>query len=112
MEEGLSLRELAQASGHSRHSVKDALVHFGISIRDRDQSGQRRGQIPFGCRMVRGQLVKHKSERKVIDEMKAMRVAGGSFRKIAAAMRDRGVKTKNGGKWQASIVMKILKRSE
>ena len=82
---------------------------FGL---ERQDEGQRlKGQIPYGWRSLKGLLVEHLGEQKIIVEMAARRADGASFGDLVDWLNGNGVKTKNGaGKWDRPTVYKMLKR--
>lgn len=69
-----------------------------------------KGQVPYGWRIVNGQLVPHKGEQEIIAKLAELRQTGMSYGTLANWLNENGVKTKNGGKWDRPTVYKILKR--
>lgn len=64
---------------------------------------------PFGFDRQGDALVSSGEEQQVIQRIQAWRTEGWSLRRIAAALNEAGVATKNGGRrWYASTVGKIL----
>ena len=62
----------------------------------------------FGFDVVDGKLIPNLQEQRVIEEMKQLREQGLSYNRIAEYLRQKGVPTKRGGRWDASTVKKIL----
>ncbi len=78
------------------------------------RNGERTGGIPYGFRVADDgvQLVAIESEQVIIAEIRAMRQAGKSYRKIADELTGRGVPTKKGrGDWKHSAVARIVGRN-
>jgi site-specific DNA recombinase len=91
-------------------------------IRDRTKAAmnhkRRNGErisrlIPFGFRLESDgkTLVPDPIEQAALGEMRDMRLAGLSYRDIAARLNTAGVKSKEGRPWQNNSVRLILKRS-
>lgn len=109
--EGLSPRQIAQLSSSSKTSVVTHLRKTGIPLRGTGGS-YRPGQVPFGKRLAKGQLVDNKGELEILNRMMRFRSEGLSYWRIAEMLNLWGVKTKTpGARWQAATVMKMLKRS-
>jgi site-specific DNA recombinase len=70
-------------------------------------------RIPFGFRLeANGKtLVPEPEEQAAIRDMRTLRQNGGSYREIASALNERGIKSRQGGAWQHNSVRLILKRS-
>lgn len=64
-----------------------------------------------GYRAVRGRLVEDKKEIRVVDEVRRLATAGHSLRRICAATKAAGHKTKRGGRWRPSTVQAIFWRT-
>lgn len=71
-----------------------------------------RGQVPFGWRNVRGLLKPHKGEQKTLDELWRLRQAGKSYRNLVDWLISKGIRTKNGGKWDRPTVFSLIKRAQ
>ncbi len=65
------------------------------------------GNIPFGFDEVNGKLVKNAEEQAITEEIKNLRSKGFSLRKIAEALNQRGIATKNGKTWTATQIQRI-----
>jgi len=73
--------------------------------------GERTGQIPFGFNLSADgiQLVPNPSEQDALQVMRAMRLAGDSYRTIGAHLVTSGVLTKRGGvRWDPRTVKSVL----
>jgi hypothetical protein len=111
LEERLSAKQIASLIFSARSSVINHLRALNIPIRREDEQRQLRpGQHRYGERLSSGQVVSHKGELKIIQQMVQMRRRGLSYRAIAQALQVQGTPTKNRtSKWHATTVMKILK---
>jgi hypothetical protein len=107
--EGANLAYIADLAGVSKTTVKDRVNLFGLK---RSADRQRlRGQVPYGWRLVKGKLVEHLGEQKIIGQMVLKRDEGASYGDLVDWLNGDSVKTKNGvGKWDRPTVYKILKR--
>jgi len=79
------------------------------------QQGQRISRhIPFGFNLGPDgrQLVRNAREQRVIQRIIDQRSEGDSYRAIAERLNRRRVKTKNGGRWHAKVIMDICRRAE
>jgi len=95
----------------SASTIAKYLLEVGIEPRAERLPRQRRGQIPFGMKLRKGQLVPHKGEQLVNAKLAEMREGGASFRQFVNWLNDKGIKTKNRAKrWDRPTVYKILKR--
>ena len=65
------------------------------------------GNTPFGFNVINGKLVKNEEEQAIIDEIKNLKNKGLSLRKIAEALNERGIATKNGKTWTATQIQRI-----
>jgi hypothetical protein len=66
------------------------------------------GQVPFGYKAVNGTLQEDPLEQFVLRQMKQMREDGATLSSIASFLKDSGIPTKNGGRWQSNTVNQIL----
>ena len=107
--EGANLAYIADLAGVSKTTVKDRVKSFGL--KRQDEGSRLRGQVPYGWRLLKGKLVEHLGEQKIIVQMAARRADGASYGDLVDWLNGDGVKTKNGvGKWDRPTVYKILKR--
>jgi len=65
------------------------------------------GLVPYGSRLVDGDLVPDQSEQAVIAAVTELRAAGLSLRAIGALLEKRGLKTRNGGSWKPQVIANI-----
>src|SRR6056297_2626102 len=82
LSEGLSASQIAREISSARSTVSAHLVEFEIEA-DKNEKYGNKGQLGFGERLVKGQVIPHKGELTIINEMSAMRAAGASYGKIA-----------------------------
>lgn len=66
------------------------------------------GTTPLGFDREGDKLIENNDEQALLEEIKAMRTAGLSLHKIAAALNDQGIQGKKGGMWYASTVKYLL----
>ena len=66
-------------------------------------------QQPYGWKSVNGILEKEPSEWQCVEIMFHLHEGGLSLHKIAAELTQRGIPTKNGGRWFAKSISQILK---
>jgi len=104
--EGRNCNYIAKELEVSKSTVRDTVRRYGLS--KNFPGRQLKGQIPYGWKFIKGRLIEHKGEQKIIATMMELRMKGTSLRAIANFLEEYGIKTKNGGKWQASTIMKIL----
>jgi DNA invertase Pin-like site-specific DNA recombinase len=69
------------------------------------------GRPAYGQRAAQGALVPNQDESAVIDMVVAMRKDDASYREIARALADAGLKTRGGGEWNPNQVRRIALRS-
>jgi site-specific DNA recombinase len=77
----------------------------------RSQGKRISGKIPYGYDLNAGELVENKSEQASIKVMVELHRAGLSLRQIAAELEARGISTKSGAAWSATVIRGILKRA-
>ncbi len=106
-----SIARIAHEQLCAKSTVSKYLLEFEIERRTEHLPSQRRGQIPFGMRLRKGQLMPHHGEQAVIIKLQGMRNQGKSFADLVSWHCSKGIRTKNGGKWDRPTVYKILKRS-
>ena len=103
----LVLNILASVSQWEREAIaertRDALRH-------KKALGQRVGAVPFGSRLAADgiTLEPEPAEREVMDLVADLRRTGLSIRGIVSEMNNRGVLTKEGGKWHIATVQRVL----
>ena len=72
----------------------------------------RSSQLPFGWKLVRGNLEKEHKEWRIVILMNEFRDQGKSLHKIADELTRLGIPTKNNGKWFAKTISQVLKFNE
>ena len=87
-------RQIAEEQDCSHATVLAYLEKYDIPIREYAPEVQRRGQIPYGYRLINGQLFPFIREQKVIHEMVSMRQQGDSLGEITRWLNNSGIKTK------------------
>lgn len=108
--EGLSTGQIADQIFSAKSTVSKYLKAFDIATTPTNPS--RKGQLAFGEKVSKGELRKKMTEVDVIKAIMRLHSEGYSLRQIAAWLDARKIKTKNRkGRWQATTVMKILKRA-
>jgi DNA invertase Pin-like site-specific DNA recombinase len=80
------------------------------SLKFKKAHRQAYGPVPYGWERQGDDLMPIEAEQAIIRQMKAWRQEGRSYRDIAAALNEAGIRTKAGsGKWHPSVVNKILR---
>jgi DNA invertase Pin-like site-specific DNA recombinase len=69
------------------------------------------GFVPFGQRVVDGEIVTDATETAAITRMRDLRTSGASYRSVAALLTAEGYPVRSGG-WHASMVYRALARAE
>jgi hypothetical protein len=110
--EGRSIAQIAEETFSSRATVRNALIGFGIKLRQRGKPGRRPAQVPYGYRMTDGLMVRNEVEQKVIDVVRKMAERGTSLRQICEFLSGIDVPTKKRGlRWHPEMVRRLLKRT-
>lgn len=108
---GRSIAQIAAEILSSKAAVREALIEFGIPLRQQGKPGLRPAQVPYGFKRSNGLLVPHLGEQRVIESVKKMSNDGLSYRKICDFLTSVGVPTKNQGKgWQPEMIRRVLTR--
>jgi hypothetical protein len=109
--EGRSLRQIAREFASSKTGVRTALVRFGIPLRKTGQRPRTHNNLPFGKKAVKGKVVDHKGEKRVVESVLKMHREGLSNCAIARVLTEMKIPTKQQGrKWHPEMVRQILKR--
>jgi DNA invertase Pin-like site-specific DNA recombinase len=84
-----------------------------VALRHKIAKGERVGKIRYGYDLAEDgvSLVRNEVEQAGIELMRSLRSRGDSYRAIAAELNDRGISTKEGGRWLFVSVRKILARA-
>ncbi len=107
------MNQIAREKGCVRSTVRSALIELGFKTQDRKELHCNKGQVPFGFRVVHGNLVPHNGEISAIQEMIKMKNSGASYGDIAIWLNSKQVPTKNRtGQWDRPTIYKILKKQE
>jgi hypothetical protein len=109
---GKSTKQIAREQGCAASTVSKYLYEFGFPPRTTGLPHQRKGQIPYGSRVVKGRLVEHKGEQAVIAQLIELRKQGKSFSDLVAWLEINMVRTKSKyARWDRPTVYKILQRA-
>lgn len=104
------MNQIALDRGCARSTVGAALKELGFAIRARSDLQCSKGQVPFGFRIVKGNLVAHGGEMAVLNQMAELKNTGASYGEIADWLNEQKIPTKNKAcKWERPTVYKILK---
>jgi len=107
--EGLSARQIAKEIFSSKMAVLDALVRFGIPIREAHYHHGHPSQPRFGQKYQKKKLINNREEQRAIRIIKYLRDKGLSMRHIARLLGEMKIATKNQGKrWHPEMVRRIL----
>jgi len=91
--------------------VGAALANHGFEIKARKELRCSKGQLPFGFRVVHGNLVPHRGEKEILNQMIHLRKTGASYGVVADWLNSSKIPTKNKSKkWDRPTVFKILGR--
>ncbi len=112
LQEGLSPKQIALQLGVSRPAVVGRLKRIGVLSGAPSRPGYLLAQVPFGWKRENGKLVSHLAEQRVLERISKARAEGESLHSIARSLTIAGIKAKNGGKWHARTVSRILERNE
>ena len=66
------------------------------------------GEVPYGFRLVAGELIEDEAEQEVIQKAKAYQSEGLSLRKIAAELDKQGIKTRRGSLFGANQIKRMV----
>jgi hypothetical protein len=92
---GKLTNQIARKQGCVASAVSKYLYEFGFPPRATGLPHQRKGQIPYGSRMVKGRLVEHKGEQVVIAQLIELRKQGESFGELVAWLDVNQIRTKS-----------------
>ena len=108
--QGLSAAQIAQELGCSKAAVKGQLRKF--SIRKNARNGKTRHNLALGEKIVKGKVMAHKGEAKLLESIKDMHCKEGlSAIAIARILNSMKVPTKKPGKgWHHEVIARILIR--
>ena len=118
--------KLKQLLEGEKHSLEQAAAEVGISVttvrrivrtlelgRYAPESRRkgvlsRSSQVPFGWASEQGMLHEDPAEMKWVRVARDLRAQGQSYHDISRYFHERGVPTKNGGRWHAKTISQIL----
>jgi DNA invertase Pin-like site-specific DNA recombinase len=82
------------------------------ALQHKKAKGEPFGHWPLGYDVrLDGVLVPNQAERAMVERIRRKAAAGKSVRSIASALNAEGIKGKEGGRFYASTIRKILQRS-
>jgi hypothetical protein len=110
--EGLSAARIAKQTSSYKTSVLEAFWRLGYSIKRKGPTVERPARPPYGKVYHAGELVDHKTERRVIESIITPKYKKGeTLRSIASFLESEGLPTKTKkGKWHHFSVKEILRR--
>jgi|GEM_PF-1282758 len=107
-----SLRQIAREISSSKTGVRRALVRFGIPLRKKGQSSNRTHNLPFGKKVIKGKVVDHEGEKRIIELVLKMHKEGLSNYAVARILTEMKMPTKQRGhKWHHEMVRQIILRN-
>ncbi|KYG66819.1 hypothetical protein AZI86_07210 [Bdellovibrio bacteriovorus] len=108
--EELSTQQIADICFSSRSTIVRHLKLNRIALREIDVARNlRAAQIPYGQKLLHGNLVPCRSELLMIEKMLRLRNKGFSYQRISELLNNWETPTKNkDSRWHATTVMKIL----
>ncbi len=80
VKKGRSIAQIAKETLSSKSAIRDALIEFGIPLKQQGKPGLRPAQVPYGFRREDGLLVPHLGEQRVIQSVRKMSSEGLSYR--------------------------------
>jgi len=108
-QEGLSILQIATLVASSKEAVRTEILKQGIVLRSKSQHHGNPAQARFGRRVIKGSVIEHKTEQRVVDSVRQMKDEGLSLRAIARCLDQMKVPTKmKGKKWHPEMVKRIL----
>ena len=101
----LVLNVLASVSQWEREAIGE---RTSVAMRHKQSKGEYiGGKVPYGFRLVDGELIKHESEQRVMSAVKEFREAGLSYRAIIQELELRGFKSRSGKTFSPMQVKRI-----
>jgi hypothetical protein len=108
-----SMRQIAAEFSSSKTAIRNGLLRFKIPLRGRWRNPHRVHNLPFGKKCIRGRVVAHEGEQKIISSILEMKNQGFSNVAIARALSAMKTPTKKRGKrWHYEMVRQILLRTK
>jgi hypothetical protein len=118
-QKGLSLREISEASGFSRSTIRDLLVLNKVPLRTNKKTTtegsvkpQRAfwGAIPYGYTPLDGKLVIDPKEIKIVRKILVLHQKGTSFNAISIFLNNQKIPSKLGKRWSDKTVASIIRK--
>jgi hypothetical protein len=111
--EGLSARQIAKEIFSSKTAVLEALVRFGIPIREPHQHHGHPSQPRYGKRFHKNKLIDYKVEKNIASIIKDLKAQGFSLRRIVRMLNTMAIPTKCRGKaWHPEMVRRVLRAQD
>lgn len=109
IDEGLSIKQIAELCESSKAAVLHDLLRFGIPIRKHGQPHGRPSQPRYGKRLVRGSERDYQVEQKVIEAIQDLRIQRMTLREVGKTLTRLGIPTKCKGRgWHPEMVRRVL----
>lgn len=118
---GLSIRDIEEATGIPKSTIRVALTSGGMSLRnptngnarkiDRTQS-KRGGHTPYGYSYLDGKLLIDPKEQTVARKILKLRHEGQTFQAIADELNRHKTPTRSGKPWIKSVIRSIILRTK
>jgi hypothetical protein len=109
--EKLSAQQIADEIDCSKMAVLDALVKFGISVREQHHHHGHPSQPRYGKKYQKKLLKDHQVEQRVIEVINQLRKNKLTLRQIAQVLSDMKVPTKcQGMAWHPEMIRRIINR--
>jgi hypothetical protein len=119
---GSSLNQISRELRYSKDKIRGTLIEGGVVLRpsNRDLSAVgsmdrqlvSRGTAPYGFEFHNGGLVRNAKEVSVVHRIMDLRSKGLNVTDIARMLNGLKLKTRNGTKWDHSLVGRIARRCE
>jgi hypothetical protein len=109
VQEGLSIRQISDLVVSSKEGVRAEILRQGIPLREKSQHHGHPAQPRFGRRVIKGTVIEHKAQQRVVDSVRQMKQEGLSLRAISRCLDQMKVPTKmKGKKWHPEMIKRIL----
>lgn len=106
--EGLSLKQISIEFLYSKNTIRKQLIGYGIPLRQSHKQHGRHATPRYGTKVVKGKVVSHLAEKRVVDTVIELRNKGFSFKQIADFLSKLSIPTKRKGqKWHKEVVRHI-----
>lgn len=105
------LCEMCHGKIHGVKMVRSSTLIKKVMLDLRSKNKRISGKVPYGYDLIGSDLVENVYEQSGIKTMMELRRDGLSLRKIASELSSKGIRTKSGAEWSATVIMGILKRS-